>query len=404
LIRRAAEAFLLTTGVVALVMLVYAIVGVRWSPLAIAIGTIVVWALAAKWILAKREGLPARPAIRWWHALDLVTLVLIAGYARLALAGPPTDPDFSFIWGMKGRTFFIERGIDWAYLTSLQQDFTAHTDYPVLLPNLYAAAALFAGEWSDRWLGVFNILFGVAATFLVGDLLRSEVAAPWRAVATLMLVPLLFSPYFGIAEGPLVAFSIAGLLFVRRGETTRGAVYLGLAAFTKNEGVTLIVAVLLAMIIAGRWKELPRLWPAAAIAFPWMVLARMNGLTSDLFAGDVLPRLMERGMNPGPMLEIMRRHPSGSLAFWLGIAAALMFGWRRIFGAERFIAVAIAAQFLFFIGAYLVSPHDLGWHIRWSWERIVHQLMPAAVLLAILANRDQLRPPVPSPVHSNLGC
>jgi hypothetical protein len=387
--RRIGEAWLLATGIVALVMLVLSMLGVGWSAWTIGIASVIVFAVATRWI-AK---IPATTEpLSWWNLGDLITIALLAGYTRLALAGPPTDPDFVLIWGVKGKIFFVERGIDWDYLTWPLHNFTSHNDYPVLLPNLYGAAALCMGGWSDRWLGAFNVLFGLAALLVVRGCLADEVPRPVRVLTTALLVPLLFSPYFGIAEGPLVAYSIAALLLIRRGETLRGAVYLGLAAFTKNEGLALIAAVALALLASSIWRyrDVLRLWPAVAISLPWIVLIRVHGLTHDLAGGDVVSRIFERVSNPGPMLALMQQHPAGSLLFWISILLACALGWRALLEEERFLAAAIALQFAFFIAAYLASPYDLGWHIRWSWERIVHQLMAAVALLAVLVNRSAL--------------
>ena len=42
-------------------------------------------------------------------------------------------------------------------------------------------------------------------------------------------------------------------------------------------------------------------------------------------------------------------------------------------------------------GAYLVTPYDLAWHVRTSWERIVRQLLPAITLLALLVTVIRFR-------------
>jgi hypothetical protein len=57
-----------------------------------------------------------------------------------------------------------------------------------------------------------------------------------RAAATLILMPLVFSPFFGLPEGLLAVYGTLALLFLRRAIrdddgalALRGAVYLGLA-------------------------------------------------------------------------------------------------------------------------------------------------------------------------------
>lgn len=370
---RIGEAWLLLTGTAALLLLF-----LPWSP------WILLLALPALYI--------RRPSFRFssWNLLDLFTLALIGGYAKLAIAAPPIENDYLLIWGVKAKEFFFARGIDWPWL-ELERNYTSHPDYPVLLPLVYDAFALVTGGWNDRWVGIITVAYGVAALLVVRGMLADELPKPWRVAATAALMPLVFSPYVGMAEAPLIAYALAGLLAVRRGETLRGAVHFGFAAFTKNEGLTLIVAVAIALAAARRWRELPRLWPAVAIPLPWLVLRAMHGLQTDLLVPGIFERLFARLADPWPVFAAMARHPAGNLLFWLGLAVACALGWRTLVTRERFLTVAAVLQLLFFVGAYFVSPRDLEWHVQWSWERIVRQLMPLFALLAIFASAERRR-------------
>ena len=374
---RIGEAWLLLTGLAALLLLF-----LPWSPWTLLLALPVLYVGQASACPGRAE---ARPTL--WNLFDLITLTLIAGYTKLALAAPPIENDYLLIWGVKAKEFFFARGIDWPWLES-PINHTAHPDYPILLPLVYDAYALVTGGWSDRWIGIITVAYGIAALLVVRGMLAEELPKPWRAIATAALMPLVFSPYVGMAEGPLIAYALAGLLRIRRGDTLRGAVFLGFAAFTKNEGLTLIVAAAVALIAARRWKELPRLWPAVAIPLPWLVLRAMHGLQTDLLVPGVMERLFARIADPWPVFAAMARHPAGNALFWLGVAAACLLGWRSVVTRERFLALTIVLQFLFFLAAYFVSPRDLDWHVQWSWERIVRQLMPVLALLAIFALRD----------------
>ena len=72
------------------------------------------------------------------------------------------------------------------------------------------------------------------------------------------------------------------------------------------------------------------------------------------------------------------------MILWIGIIAALVIGARRVIREERFLAAVIALQLLAFVAAYLVTPHDVSWHVRWSWERLVLQLTALVTFLAIV--------------------
>ena len=322
--------------------------------------------------------------------IELLTLVLIAGYARFATMAPPTEIDFICIWGLKAERFFVAHGIDWNFLAQPFNAF-AHADYPLLVPLAYDFQSVIAGEWVGRWAGALNIGCGIAALLII----RSELKGWMGALGTLILMPLVFSPFIGDAEGPLIAYSIAGVLGLRRRENiTRSAVFLGLAASCKNEGLTLIIAVVIAMLIARVPRLIPKLWPAIAIPLPWLIVSRLHGLRSDLAESGVMERILARITNPAPMLQAMATYPPGRLIFWIGLIAALLIGVRRVVSQERFLTSVIALQLTAFIAAYVITPHDVSWHVRWSWERLVLQVTPLMTFLAIVVTtpRPELTP------------
>ncbi|HEX2060189.1 MAG TPA: hypothetical protein VHK90_05575, partial [Thermoanaerobaculia bacterium] len=127
-----------------------------------------------------------------------------------------------------------------------------------------------------------------------------------------------------------------------------------------------------------------RLWPAVAIVLPWLLVRWHLRLASDLAQTGAFERLMNRLADPGPLLAVLRDVPVGRGMLWIGLAVAFAVGARRLVREERFLALAILIQLAFYIGAYLVTPHDIVWHVKSSWERLVRQVLPAIVLLALL--------------------
>ncbi|HEY8183279.1 MAG TPA: hypothetical protein VII32_13645 [Thermoanaerobaculia bacterium] len=369
--RRIGEAYLLGIGIQAAILIV-----LPWSRPFI-IGAILLECGALAPLLLRRYKSGGKPP----HSIiDLATLVLIAGYARFATMAPPVEIDFICIWGLKAQKFLVVHGIDWNFLAQPFNAF-AHADYPILVPLAYAFQSLVAGEWVGRWAGALNIGCGIAALLII----RSELKGWTGALAGLILMPLVFSPYVGDAEGPLIAYSIAGVLGLRRRESiARSAVFLGLAASCKNEGLTLIAAVAIAMLIAGVPRLIPKMWPAIAIPLPWLIVSRLHGLRSDLAESGLMERIVAHITNPAPMLQAMATYPPGHIIFWIGLVTALLIGIRRVVGEERFLASVIALQLLAFIAAYVITPHDVSWHVRWSWERLVLQVTALVTFLAMV--------------------
>src|SRR5207249_4158766 len=113
----------------------------------------------------------------------------------------------------------------------------------------------------------------------------------------------------------------------------------------KNEGITLIVAVAIGLLIAGASRLVPRLWPSLVIALPWLVIRHFHRLQTDLTESGIVQRTLMHLQNPLPMFRTMEQYPAGRLLFWLGAIAAVLIGLRRVAREERFLATTLIVQF-----------------------------------------------------------
>jgi hypothetical protein len=389
------EAYLLGSAALAFLLMAFSIAGIPWSRMVMVVAATAI--LIAAILIIRRQTPFEWPRLGWPNLIDILTLALIAGYVRVTTLSPPAEADFYAMWGTKAKQFFVTGGIDWRFLTD-PLNVPSHVDYPLLLPLLYDVQALLLGRWPDeRWLGLVHIAASLAALLVIRSYLADEMPKLARAAATLILMPLVFSPFFGLPEGLLAVYGTLALLFLRRAIrdddralVLRGAVYLGLAASCKNEGLSLAIAVALAILLT-RPRFVFRLWPALAIALPWLLLRWRYGLHTDLAQTGAFDRMLDRLAHPGAMLRALYEVPHGSTLFWIGVVLACAIGARRLIRDERFLALAILAQLLFFIGAYLVTPSDVVWHVRNSWERLARQLLPSIALLALLVTVIRFR-------------
>jgi len=235
-------AFLFGSGTLYLVMLLFSVAGIAWS-LAAVTAVMMLIALGAH-LLSRNKPRHSFVALKP-SPVDILTIVVVIAYARHALSGSPLFMDFWAIWGLKGRVFFEMNGIDWRFLESPWNAF-AHPDYPLLLPLNYAATALAQGAWSDRWLGLFSIAFAIALLLVVRSEAARDADRHFAAAIALATSAFALMPEIGIADGPFIAFATAGLLMMRNGDMRTASCLLGLAASTKNEGLTLIVSAVVA--------------------------------------------------------------------------------------------------------------------------------------------------------------
>ena len=385
---RISTAFLLGGALGGVILFVLSCVQLSWSRLTLLGGMLLIAVIASAFARRRTPFDRARisqPFASQWKGLlaagiDLMTGVLAAGYALFATVGPAAEADFISIWGLKAREFWIAGGIDWRFLENPFNEF-AHVDYPILLPLIFDVQTVIRGSWDARWVGALHVAFGLAALLAVRAFIEEESDdSVLAAAATLALACIAFSPWIGLAEGPLVASGTVGLLYVRRGvlasnaaDILRGALFLGIAGSFKNEGVALIAAAAAGLLLTAP-RFLARLWPAIAIVTPWFVLRRLHHLQTDLTTGPILDRVTGHLANLKPMFSALATYTTGKPFFWIGIGLALVLAFRAAITRDRFLLVTLLVQTAFFLAAYIVTPRDVTWHVRWSWERIVSQI------------------------------
>jgi hypothetical protein len=390
LLRLIGEAMLLGVALCSGALFLLSAFGIRWTLARAMVVVIVV--VAGLCVFIKRR--PSIAANRL-HVIDLLTLATIAGYALLATAGPPSDNDFTAIWGLKAVTFSAHGGIDWSFLRTVWYRWD-HPDYPLLLPLTFDFMTLWTGTWAPETLGWLNVFFAVALIAILRSFFEEELRSPlYASLATLAVAPLAMSAWLGLAEGPLIAFGTAGILLTRRRNMTAAALLLGCAAMTKNEGLALVIAVAIALALTKRFRDIPRLWPAIAIALPWIVARTLFSLSTDITAGPMLSRALARLQAPGEIFSALATYRTGEPLLWIGIAAALLMAFRFL-GEEVFALATIAIQMGFYFGAYFVTERNVEWHVRWSWERLVTHVTPTLAFVAIVLLYRFVRAPRPA--------
>ena len=370
--------FLLGSGVTYLMMLAVP----RWSLLNTTVAILGIAAIL--WTLALRTTRPVLASAPF-HFADLGTLALIIIHAIVAVR-PVSEWDFWAIWGLKARVFFMHRGLDWAFLEHPWNVFQ-HSDYPPLLPLNFVFVALRTGEWSDAGIGMLGTCFAVALLLIVRDFLARELGRTLAAFATLGIASVALSPFIGVAEAPMIGFTAAGLLFIRSGAMTPGAILLGFAACTKNEGLTFILAAAGALLFARRARDIVRLWPALLVAAPWLILRAMHALPTHLLAGSIAERIAANARElPSALVNAAPLQP----LLWIAMAAAFVLCVREL-RRERFLLAAALLQLLFYAGAYLVTPYGVRWHVAHSWHRLLEHVAVPFAFAALVLTGARLR-------------
>lgn len=392
---RLAESFLLGIALCGFSLLGLSMLSLEWTRVAMLTLIAIVGATMGFLVMRRPPApsidrpRPGAPAI----VIEGLSLLIVAGYTLYATAASFVEFDFIIDWGLKGRVFWISRGIDWSFLETAWHR-GIHPDYPILLPLIFDYAAVMGGAWNDRWMGLLYVGLGLSILLILRDLFESnEAGETLAALSTLALTSVALTPWLGLADGPLMVYGTAAVLLVRetlvrpgRGAFPIAALLLGIGASLKNEGLTLIVAVVMGLIAEGRkgWKEIPRVWPAVVVPLPWLLLRLRHELATDLATGSVLDRFVAHLRELDLLAAALSRYVPGRQLFWAGIAAGLLLGIDKIFKRERFAMVTVLVQIAFYVGAYLTTPHDVDWHVKWSWERLVSQLTLILAFVAVV--------------------
>ncbi|MGA8809733.1 MAG: hypothetical protein WB973_17825 [Thermoanaerobaculia bacterium] len=387
-------AFLYGSGTMYFVLLTLSIAHIRWTLISVTVASLIVFCAAA--LIARRQNGPVARPNTTPHVLDLVTIFTIVCYALYATLAPVWEWDFWAIWGLKARTFLEIGGIDWHFLESHWNTF-AHPDYPLLVPLNYDFVALLNGGWSDRWLGLICVAWAVALALVVRSLAARETTPFFAALLTTVIAALGFSRYVGLAEGALIAFGGAGVLFVRAalldGDDVawrHAALMLGFAANCKNEGLALLVAVTIAVVATSRPRSL-KLIPAYALAAPWLILRALHTLPTDIVEGSTISRLLARLPYAHQILLFLAEQLTKPW-FWTAILIGILVAPAVLRYRERFIFLVTAIQGLFFVVVYFITPNGLRWHVQSSWPRLTAQLAVPITFAVFLMLANSLLP------------
>jgi len=379
-----------------------------------------------KGILLPEESITYR---RRWIFPALFTGTLVSALASVIIAflkDPHGKWDAWMIWNLHAR-FILRGGQHWQdYLTG-GIDWT-HPDYPLLTPLSIVRMWKYAG--SETVYGPFflSILFMLA---VAGLLVFSLAILRSRSQGCLAGLVLMGSPYFldmasfQFADIQMSFFFLATLIiFFLHDRFSDGQDRLlilagltaALAAWTKNEGLLFLLIVLLsrfafALRIHGKSMALRQTGWFIAGALPVLLVIAIFKIrmtpTTDLFAGQDLPQMIDRMTDPQRYGQIVLTYLQTALTFTQGVVnirtgfrfhpgtpgIALLSVYMILMGIRTQVqerpafrtAIAVVILMLAgYFGIYLITPYDLHWHLLTSLNRLFLQLWPAVIFLCFV--------------------
>jgi hypothetical protein len=294
----------------------------------------------------------------------------------------------------------------------------AHAHYPLLWPILAAAAYGASFTWDDHLARVILLPLFAAFGLMIYAALRPNLArfqAAMLASLQLALPNVLFHAGLGIADVMLAGYYAAMICCILLDNEQRNwpmliaaALLAAGCAFTKTEGLPLaaIGAVMTFLLTARRGLGSALGRTALFCAIPVLLLAPW------FWWSHPLPRLDENygarfsltviHDNVGRIPVVLRAVGAEMIApndwgpLWIILPIFALLGWR---GFRRpFICVlwlALLAQLLLYMLAYVVARADLAWLLQTSLDRLLIHITPIAILLIGFHWQIMTRRPAP---------
>lgn len=328
------------------------------------------------------------------------------------------------IWNLRAR-FLFRGGEYWRDGLSPLLSWS-HPDYPLLVPGVIARGWTFAGGETTAVPIAVDFLYTFAA---VGILVAAVWTLRGRTQGMLAGLSLLGTPFFvahgaaQYAEIPIAGYLLASLVLLHRADQASqgvGGTYAlagllaGMAAWTKNEGLLFLAALVLAQAAVltwqGAWRtRWRRLWAFCVGALPMLLLVMGFKLLlappTDLVAGQSLSATIARLADPSRYLQVATAFAKEFLdrGKWNILPVVLPFyglllgvqagrgttPWRNADGTgsrQRLVTTwgALALMTAGFFLVYLLTPRDLAWHLRTTVDRVFLELWPSMLLATFL--------------------
>ena len=381
--------------------------------LMIQIGLLIVVLFALLWQkrIPGRVSLPAT-TLTPVQILMTVIAVLVTGIALYFLVSaarlaPHGDYDAHAIWNLRAR-FIYRSGDAWqdAFSPLINRDF--HMDYPLLVPLSVV------GGWNTLGSEVLRIptvlsmvaLLGMAGTMYCTLVHLRSVSQAALAVILLLATPdLLLYSTFQTADIPLTYYFVASasLLILAHHENDRRLMLLsglmaGLAAWTKNEGLTFVLLMTgCTLLLFAKQGAYPALLAfLGGTAFPLLTVLLFKTLVSannDLFADNPISQIVPRLLDGERYARIFTHllPELGRLGDWpISILVVLLvYGWtmgaaKNLSRAEKAVWLIPLSQLTIYLLIYLITPHDLDWHMNYSMSRLLIHVFPLALFAFFL--------------------
>ena len=385
-----------------------------------AIGAVAWWrlgrhGLAREWRAeAPASGSPRRLTTTDWLVRALFGVIaVVASVTAVAeyIAAPHGQWDAWAIWNQKAR-FLFRGGDEWTALLAIDWSNPGH---PLLVSATVARLWAYAGAELTITPAMLGMMFGAAIVAVVMGALDVRRTRAWIA-GSVLLAPGTFIQQVASQQSdvPFAFFMVSTLVMLRAdrivswfeardggGPLLLAGTFASLAAWTKNEGVLLVVASALCvawMAIRGGRPRRMAWWVVGAapvlLTLAWFKLI-VAPVPPQYLSAPTFAMLAERLFGP-------ERHAIVDALIWqrmsawggpmatgvmpLGLVAVALVAFTRAGRSARAMLAVVGLMLVGYYGVYLLAQTDAEWLVSTTFDRLMVQIWPSLVLAAFLTD------------------
>jgi hypothetical protein len=315
----------------------------------------------------------------------------------------------------------------------------SHPDYPLLIPAAIAHFWSYLGYEDRNVPGVIGLLFTFSTVGLLYSSLR---ILRGRTVAKLGSLVLLTTPSFietgttQYADVPLAFFFLAAIAllclydtgFRTGGVSPKGLLVLaglgsGFAAWTKNEGLLFLFAMLVGRAVvlirprhdpavpsvqlaAESWRSFGMLLLSVAPSLILIGWFKHSVPPGDIFVDSTAA--LHKVLDPTRYWVICKWYTKEFFRFghWVLVPGTVLLAGLYVAASRKMHApsppgfrssvITLAITLAGYTAIYLITPHDIYWHLTFSLTRLFLHLWPSTIFLFFLRLRLEVLPAPPS--------
>jgi hypothetical protein len=370
------------------VMYAYALAGIIWTRVSLAVPLILLFVAGARQVARSRTDPTIRQPESRVPGIGIAAILAVTLYG-IATARE-TCGDLIYFWGPKAQRFWITGKIDVSFI-GFPHYSLMHSDYPPLLPEAFALASTVAHRFS-WWGALFTMALFLAAAVLA---LRGFVGGRKGGWYALLLAAVLGYGYAigmvaGAADSLLLLFeliALCALTFEGEGAHVIAAIAVAGAVMTKVEGAAFAAVLLIALVLLRRGiaRTLATAAPAVLLLATWIAFCARYHLLDSYAKGGQKTDWRLTGIVAKNMVR-MASYQAFYLP-WLASLAPLSLGrsWRR--AALPLLVAAGALAYIFFFYLHIdARVGDPAWWVKSSAERVLLTPLMALVVAAAAAS------------------